>query len=62
MHSESHVGYASSSIADVDTSKLRLRADTASAGIEAIGVEQFLSSIGVCTHIGQGVDDPVRTR
>ena len=30
-------------------------------GVAAISVGDFLDSIGVCTHIGQGIDDPVQS-
>lgn len=30
-------------------------------GVAAIPARDFLQSIGVCTHIGQGIDDPERT-
>jgi hypothetical protein len=30
-------------------------------GVEAVPVANFLNSIGVCTHIGQGVDDAARS-
>jgi hypothetical protein len=30
-------------------------------GAAAVGVGDFLNSLGVCTHIGQGVDDPAQS-
>ncbi len=30
-------------------------------GVAAVSVRDFLDSIGVCTHIGQGIDDPSRS-
>jgi hypothetical protein len=30
-------------------------------GVAAVTVRDFLDSIGVCTHIGQGIDDPSRS-
>lgn len=33
----------------------------AGEGTAAVGVQDFLDSIGVCTHIGQGIDDPSRS-
>ncbi|MBU6403066.1 MAG: glycosyl hydrolase, partial [Verrucomicrobia bacterium] len=36
-------------------------AGTAAEPVPARSVRDFLDSIGVCTHIGQGIDDPSRT-
>src|SRR5262245_50754906 len=33
----------------------------AADGVESVPARDFLESIGVCTHIGQGVDDPSKS-
>jgi hypothetical protein len=33
----------------------------AADGIAAVSVRDFLDSIGVCAHVGQGIDDPSRS-
>jgi hypothetical protein len=37
---------------------VRVGAGVAPEGVAAVGVGDFLNSLGVCTHVGQGVDDP----
>jgi len=33
----------------------------AADGVPAVSAREFLQSLGVCTHIGQGIDDPARS-
>jgi len=40
---------------------LRASVTMAADGVAAVGVRDFLNSLGMCTHIGQGVDDPVKS-
>ena len=38
-----------------------LHRDASTTGTTAVSATDFLSSLGVCTHIGQGIDDPAKS-
>ena len=46
---------------DIWLQKSSASADSQGKEVAALSVQDFLNSVGVCTHIGQGIDDPVKS-